>query len=451
MKFDFYFADEVLPAISQEQAGTDLVKDEASGSCELVMVPVKTSTDSSSASSEPLSSVVDAVPDAHSFTVEENINLATVVSVVAEPIVTEMSVATETTGKAEHVDQQELSSIAVISTVPPSSSEVTVEKGVEDASNSDDKLDDTADAPVPTIVSSEPEKVENVDDRSTGAAIARKCHVRIDNFQRPLTDKLLFEWLKAALGYELSKEMLWMNKIKTHCYIDFDSLELAEACISAVTGLKVNSKHTQHLVASMTEISAAQAETSVEGNMKPNEWKNCQSSTQKLQSLPPSTGSLNKVQVPGYQTKPDHGLGVGNFTLLDISNGTLTSSSNSLSNNNNNSNKAGYGHQIDNSESIRGNTQIGFSTKRNSTAAGLMEETVKRQNTGMISTSSLRVMREKEKERDQPVTITDQQDNFGDTVELDTLFRKTISLPPLYWLPVSTDIVSKRKLLQVQS
>ena len=449
MKCVFDFADDVSPVISQEQAGTDQVKDEASGSCELVMVPVKTSTDSSSASSEPLSSVVGAVPDAHSFSVEEKINLATAVSAVAQPIVTEMSVATETTEKAEHVDQQELSSIAVISTVPPSSSEVTVEKGVEDASKSDDKLDDTADAPVSTIVSSEPEKVENVDDSSTGAASARKRHVRIDNFQRPLTDKLLFEWLKATLGYELSKEMLWMNKIKTHCYIDFNSLELAEACIAAVTGLKVNSKHTQHLVASMTEISAAQAETSVEGNMKPNEWKNCQSSTQKLQSLPPSTGSLNKVQVPGFQTKTDHGFVVGNFTLLDISNGTLTSSSNSLSNNN--SNKAGYGHQIDNSESIRGNTQIGFSTKRNSTAAGLTEETVKRQNTGIISTSSLRVMREKEKERDQPVTTIDQQDNFGDTVELDTLFRKTISLPPLYWLPVSTDIVSKRKLLQVQS
>ena len=449
MKCDFDFADDVLPVTSREEAGTDLVKDEASGSCELFMVPVETSTDSSSASSEPLSSVAGAVPDTHTFPIEEVNCLATAVSEVTEPIVTEMSVATETTEKAEHVDQQDLSSIAVISAVLPPSSEVTVEKGVENASNSDDKLDDTADAPLATIVRSEPEKVENVDDSSTGTASARKRSVRIDNFQRPLTDKLLFEWLKATLGYELSKEVLWMNKIKTHCYIDFDSLELAEACIAAVTGLKVNSKHTQHLVASMTEISAAQAETSVEGNMKPNEWKNSQSSTQKLHSLPPSTGSLNKGQGPGYQTKTDHGIGVGNFTILDISNRTLSSSSNSLSNDN--SNKAGYGHQIDNSESIRGNTQIGFSTKRNSSAAGLTEEAVKRQNTGIISTSSLRVMREKEKERDQPVTIIDQQDNFGDTVELDTLFRKTISLPPLYWLPVSTDIVSKRKLLQVQS
>ena len=452
---------------AKEPADESVGEDKSSGSSEPSVIPVETSTDASSASSEVLSSAssevfpsvssdisssaVNALPEINSV---EKISLVPEDIDVADVIITETSVVTEEIERAEHVDQQVHSSVAIISTVLTSVSEVMVEEGQDKMTHSEEKLDDTAEALIPAAVSSEPEEVEKVNNSTT--EIAQKCHVRIDNFQRPLTDKLLFEWLATTLGYELSKEQLWMNKIKTHCYIDFDSLQSAEACIAAVTGQKVNSKHTQHLVAAITTISAAEADTSVEGNMKPQEWKNCQSNTQKLHTLLPSAGSTNKVQLTGYQTKIDHGLGVESYTTFSVSNDTLQSSSNFMNINNN---KAGYVPQMDSSESIRGNTQIGFSTKRNSSAAGLTEESLKRQNTGITSTSSLRETREKEKEkekekereREQLAALSNQNNNFGDTVELDTLFRKTLSLPPLYWLPVSTDIVSKRKLLQVQS
>jgi RNSP1-SAP18 binding (RSB) motif len=459
----------------------DVDKDESNGSSEPSVVPVETSTGSSSATAEPSSSATTAVSDVGNVPSEDKISAVHEVVAVVEATATEIPVVTEETEKAKHVDEQVHSDITIISTVIPITSEAVIEKSGEKMIHSDQKLDVTAKAPVPVpvpvpvpaivstglggvekvpvpaivstgpggveevpvpaIVSTGPGGVEKVSSSSSEVAGLRKCHVRIDNFQRPLTDKLLFEWLATTLGYELSKEHLWMNKIKTHCYIDFDSLASAEACIAAVTGQKVNSKHTQHLVAALTEVSAADAETSIEGNMKPSEWKNCQSSAQKVNTSSPSANSTPKVQGPGYQTKTEQGFSVSNDALQSPSTFTITN------------NKAAFVHQLENSESIRGNTQIGFSTKRNSTAAGLTEESSKRQNTGTtsISTSSLREMREKEKEREQQIAPNNQQNNFGDTVELDTLFRKTKSLPPLYWLPVSAEIVSKRKLLQVQS
>jgi RNSP1-SAP18 binding (RSB) motif len=433
------YTGKALPAKPLEKSDKDVEKDESSGSSEPSVVPVETSTGSSSATAEPSSSATTAVSDADKVPSEEKIVLVPEVVAMVEATVTDL-VVKEETEKAKHVDEQVHSGISIISTVIPVTSETVIEKSEEKKIHSDEKLDDTAKAPVPVpaIVSTGPEGVEKVSSSSSEVTGLRKCHVRIDNFQRPLTDKLLFEWLATTLGYDLSKEHLWMNKIKTHCYIDFDSLALAEACIAAVTGQKVNSKHTQHLVAALTEVSAADAETSIEGNMKPSEWKNCQSSAQKVSTSSPSANSIPKVQGPGYQTKTEQGFSVSNDAIQSPSTFTITN------------NKAAFVHQLENSESIRGNTQIGFSTKRNSTAAGLTEESSKRQNTGTtsISTSSLREMREKEKEREQQVAPSN---NFGDTVELDTLFRKTKSLPPLYWLPVSAEIVSKRKLLQVQS
>jgi RNSP1-SAP18 binding (RSB) motif len=437
------YTGKALPVKPLEQSDKDVEKDETSGSSEPSVVPFETSMGSSSATAEPSSSATTAASDADKVPSEEKISLVPEVVPVVEAIVTEIPLVTEETEKAKHVDEQVHSDIAIISTDIPITSEAVIEKSEVKIMHADEKLDVTAKAPVPVpaIVSTGPGGVEKVNSSSSEMAGLRKCHVRIDNFQRPLTDKLLFEWLATTLGYELSKEHLWMNKIKTHCYIDFDSLALAEACIAAVTGQKVNSKHTQHLVAALTEVSAADAETSIEGNMKPSEWKNCQSSAQRVNTSSPSANSTPKVQGPGYQTKTEQGFSVSNDGLQSPSTFTITN------------NKAAFVHQLENSESIRGNTQIGFSTKRNSTAAGLTEESSKRQNTGTtsISTSSLREMREKEKEREQQTAPNNQQNNFGDTVELDTLFRKTKSLPPLYWLPVSAEIVSKRKLLQVQS
>ena len=259
-----------------------------------------------------------------------------------------------------------------------------------------------------------------VDDAPSGG----EFHVRIDNFQRPLTDKLLFEWLAKVLGHEVAREKLWMNKIKTHCYIDFETLELANACIVAVTGQKVDDKHSLHLVAASTNVSSKDAENSTEGKLKPNEWKN--SKIQKSSGSESSAWIGNQHEFP--PKIPAVSMAAGSIDMIKKA---AYSATNSVT-------KVSLPNQNILSESIQGNIQVGFSTKRNSSGAGLTNESSKRPNLG-TGPSSFEVTRKE----DAPRKIHNQ--DFNDTVELDTLFRKTVALPPLYWLPVPEHIVELRK------
>jgi SAP domain/RNSP1-SAP18 binding (RSB) motif len=259
-----------------------------------------------------------------------------------------------------------------------------------------------------------------VDDGPPGG----EFHVRIDNFQRPLTDKLLFEWLAKVLGHEVAREKLWMNKIKTHCYIDFETLELANACIAAVTGQKVDDKHSLHLVAASTDVSSKDAENSIEGKLKPNEWKNS-----KMQKLSGSelSGIGNQHGIPP-KIPAAMSMAAG---PIDMIKKAAYSATNSVT-------KIAQPNQNILSESIQGNIQVGFSTKRNSSGAGLTNEMSKRPNLGTVP-SPFEVARKEDTLRKV------QNQDFNDTVELDTLFRKTVALPPLYWLPVPDHIVELRK------
>ena len=63
-----------------------------------------------------------------------------------------------------------------------------------------------------------------------------KVHVRIDYFQRPLNLKSLIDWLEKQCECSLSLECVWVNAIKTHCYVDFSSHEKAQLCIDNMTG-----------------------------------------------------------------------------------------------------------------------------------------------------------------------------------------------------------------------
>lgn len=100
-----------------------------------------------------------------------------------------------------------------------------------------------------------------------------KYHVRIDNFQRPLHVKALIEWLQALCLCIISPEAIWVNSIKTHCYVDFNSLTEAKLCIEKVTGLKFPLTSTYILQADFTLVSAAEAPHSTEAALKPGAWK----------------------------------------------------------------------------------------------------------------------------------------------------------------------------------
>jgi hypothetical protein len=65
------------------------------------------------------------------------------------------------------------------------------------------------------------------------------CNVRIDNFVRPLNQKVLLQWIqdkmnKNQVDVSLVPEDLWVNSIKTHCYVTFPSPKEALACINVI-------------------------------------------------------------------------------------------------------------------------------------------------------------------------------------------------------------------------
>ena len=102
-------------------------------------------------------------------------------------------------------------------------------------------------------------------------------HVRIDNFQRPLNHKALLEWLVNISGIKISPEDLWINGIKTHCYVDFDNVADAKTCINVVKGEKwpLNSTSTNaiYLDANFTGVSAKMAPESTEAKLAPKVWR----------------------------------------------------------------------------------------------------------------------------------------------------------------------------------
>ena len=71
----------------------------------------------------------------------------------------------------------------------------------------------------------------------------------------------------------LSLECVWVNAIKTHCYVDFSSHEKAQLCIDKVTGQRYPASSAYTLQADFTAVSAKDAPTAPEAAMKPGEWK----------------------------------------------------------------------------------------------------------------------------------------------------------------------------------
>lgn len=129
---------------------------------------------------------------------------------------------------------------------------------------------------------------------SSESSDVKTTHVRIDNFQRPLHVKSLLQWLCQTCQIELKEDNIWINSIKTHCYVNCASLEDAEKCISSVTGKKFPATNTSTLTASFTLVSAKDAPNSEEANLKPHEWK----TFRKTRTVDDSQTALNTNQQP---------------------------------------------------------------------------------------------------------------------------------------------------------
>jgi hypothetical protein len=140
--------------------------------------------------------------------------------------------------------------------------------------------DETQDGDKETTPHMEPRK-----DVSPTSETIQPFHIRIDNFQRPLNAKSLLAFLEEQSGSKIPLENLWVNAIKTHCYVTFPSEAYATACIRKVTGLRFPSTSSLVLEASMTKVSAQEAQNSKEAQMKPGEWKNVKVGTSSSSSV----------------------------------------------------------------------------------------------------------------------------------------------------------------------
>ena len=104
---------------------------------------------------------------------------------------------------------------------------------------------------------------------------ARKTNnVRIDNFQRPFSLQQLIEFLEENLQFKINEQNLWLNSIKTHCYITFDNDVDATTCINNIKGKRFPSTNSTELTADFTKVSVQEAPSSREAYEMPGNWKN---------------------------------------------------------------------------------------------------------------------------------------------------------------------------------
>eukprot|EP01039_Chlorochromonas_danica_P000083 gene83-90_t len=207
-------------------------------------------------------------------------------------------------------------------------------------------------------------------------------HVRIDNFQRPLNFKLLLQWLTAELGWQVNETQLWLNTIKTHGYLDVESVDQAKLCIEKLTGKRYPSTSTATLVVHYTEVSAAQAPTHPEAALKPNEWRN-----------PPSAKAPQEAEKKRENKR-----------------------------------------KLSNEES-EGKLPLGESSSKGK--ASLVDSQLLRK---------VLVANAADENRSKRVRLESRKEKIERfEVSLDDLFRKTVAQPPVYWLPVSEEVAQKRR------
>jgi chromosome segregation ATPase len=138
-----------------------------------------------------------------------------------------------------------------------------------------------------------------------GKDVLHTSHVRIDNLLRPLLKKNLKEWLESLCGHPINASSIWLNDIKTHCYIDFDSVEAAQHCLTMVHGQTFPPHNSQTLSADFTGVSAAEAPNSEEAALPPIEWKakKSQVASQELLSQIDTTILQSKLDVAHSEIK----------------------------------------------------------------------------------------------------------------------------------------------------
>jgi apoptotic chromatin condensation inducer in the nucleus len=226
-------------------------------------------------------------------------------------------------------------------------------------------------------------------------------HIRIDYFQRPLNVKNLVKWLSDTTGIPVSEENIWVNSIKTHCYIDFSTTRDGEVCIQKVTGLKYPATSTSKLSAHFTNVSTKEAPASAEAAMKPGEWMSVKPKSLKTTDNNETASS----SVLGKRKSEETKIMGGNLfkrataNALHQQGSTVTTSPRNV--------QVPVGSHFTNEKSA----------EQKSSKYPRMSE------------------------QQSPGT----QFHVESVLSLDNLFRKTKTLPAIYWLPVDDHIAERRQ------
>lgn len=254
-----------------------------------------------------------------------------------------------------------------------------------------------------------------------------KYHVRIDNFQRPLHVKALIEWLQALCLCVISPEAIWVNSIKTHCYVDFNSLTEAKLCIDKVTGLKFPLTSTYILQADFTLVSAAEAPHSTEAALKPGAWKLSTPvrSKRKIEEVAKDdTEDVKAADVdeaaaskrPAVNRAPTRTGAVGTADIFRRATAGILFGGSKM-------------------------TTDALQSKGHSTIGGRASEVALMPSLSTQSHSSTIEGDDKSHSSGAQRWIVS---SSSDGSRVDDLFKKTTAYPPIYWLPVGDEVVQQR-------
>lgn len=269
----------------------------------------------------------------------------------------------------------------------------------------------------------------------------QSCHVRIDNFQRPLTLRTLITWLEEKINIKVDESNVWVNNIKTHCYVTFQSVDESKLCKDTIEGLKYPATNPLSLVVNYTKLSASEAAGSPEAALKYQDWLAKQNtSVSIMKRLGPRKENL-VVHTDGAGSGPSslgkrkslgQGGGIGG-AMFGVIRNTL--------------NAAASAQEHEQTKSPRIN--------RNTTPRGLSDghRTVESLNPPDASEElplEKSSVPTKTKNNSRNPKLTESNLNEKKKVDrkeltLDDLFKKTKTTPQLYWLPINDEEVARRK------
>jgi hypothetical protein len=277
------------------------------------------------------------------------------------------------------------------------------------------------------------------------------CHVRIDNFQRPLTLRSLVTWLEEKLNLKVEESNIWVNGIKTHCYVTFQSQEESKLCKETIEGLKFPATNPLSLIVNYTKLPANEASESSEAALKYQDWQTSRS--QQTASVPISKrlGGLKKekllVQTEetaatgpsslGKRKSIGQGAGVAGAMFGVIRNTLQTAAA------------ATAQEQTKSSRIDRNSTPRGLTAGESMFDVSIAPEVaVPTETKGELAPqASAKNKRNRGGKSKAAMGISADGNQIGNKKELtlDDFFKKTVATPQLYWLPVPVAEVEKRR------